>query len=379
MAKLAVTDLVKRYGSQTVVKGFNCQLQEGKFLVLLGPSGCGKTTILRMVAGLLHPDAGEIRVDGRQLAGPGWGIPPEQRQMAMVFQNYAVWPHKTVYENVAYGLRIRGIREPELGRRVTAALRLVHLGALAKRYPAELSGGQQQRVALARALVVEPAILLLDEPLSNLDAVLREQMRFELREIQRQLGVTAIHVTHDQAEAMVLADHLVVLRDGVVEQEGRPEEMYLRPATRFVAGFLGATNLVPGTLAHTDGPSVCLECPGLGPVWAFAPEYTRSRLKAGDQAWVSIRPVELVLSALPPENEGLNRFAGRVESRCFLGELLEYVVQAGGLSWKVRTHPSEQYQPGQEVWVSFAYEAGTVVLDTDVPAASSKHEGSAVS
>ena len=363
MAKLEVEKLVKRFGAHTVLRGVSFRVQEGDFVVLLGPSGCGKTTTLRLLAGLLEPDGGVIRVDGRELAGPGWGVPPERRNMAMVFQSYAIWPHKTVFENVAYGLRLRGIKGQDLHRRVYNALELVQLQDYASRYPSELSGGQQQRVALARAIVVEPAILLLDEPLSNLDAILREEMRFELKELQRQLGITSVYVTHDQAEAMVLADHLIVMRDGAIEQQGRPESVYLRPATRFVAGFLGATNLVEGRVAHLSGDLACLESE-VGSIWAHLPPNNRGALAPGARAWVSVRPIEVTVSSSPPQEENVNCLPGHVVTRSFLGELVEYQVQTNEVRWKVRTHPSEQFQPGEQVWIGFSYDAGTVVPDT---------------
>ena len=220
MLKLELVNVVKRFASEgePVIRGLSTTVAEGQMLVLLGPSGCGKTTTLQLVAGLLHPDDGSIIIDGKAVAGPGWGLPPERRNLGMVFQSYAVWPHKTVFENVAYGLELRSVPREELRRRVQQALDLVHLGELGERYPSEISGGQQQRVALARAIVVEPSLLLLDEPLSNLDATLREQMRIELKLLQRKLGLASIYVTHDQAEAMVLADHLVVMRNGIIEQ-----------------------------------------------------------------------------------------------------------------------------------------------------------------
>lgn len=364
MPKLQITHLRKRYGDLLAVRDISVAVAEGQMLVLLGPSGCGKTTTLRLVAGLLNPDGGSIAIDGREVAGPGWGLPPERRNLAMVFQNYALWPHKTVYQNVAYGLQVRRLGRDQVRDRVHRALARVHMLGLRDRYPAELSGGQQQRVALARAIVVQPDLLLLDEPLSNLDAVLREQMRVELKALQRELGITSVYVTHDQAEALVLADHLVVMRDGLIEQQGAPEEIYLRPRSRFVAGFLGVTNLVEGRVASLNGDLGCLEVPGQGPLWAYVPAVVRADLAPGDKACTSIRPVEVTLSALPPEADGCNRVAGRVVQRAFLGELAEYTVTAGGVLWKVRTHPSEQFSPDQSVWVSFAYEAATMVLDT---------------
>lgn len=363
MPKLEVEELIKRFDDQPVLKGISFQVNEGEFVVLLGPSGCGKTTTLRLIAGLLEPDDGTIRVDGREIAGPGWGMPPERRNMAMVFQNYAVWPHKPVFENVAYGLRIRGMRGEELHRRVRRALELVQLEVYESRYPAELSGGQQQRVALARAIVVQPAILLLDEPLSNLDAVLRENMRFELKELQRQLGITSVYVTHDQAEAMVLADRLIVMQSGRIEQQGKPELIYSRPVTNFVAGFLGVTNLIEGRITQVNRKLACLETGGLGSMYAHLPEANRERLPTGSRASVSIRPVEVELSNVPPDQAECNSLQGRIVGRAFLGELIEYRVRVENMEWRVRAHLSKQFQVDEEVWLAFDYEAGTVVCD----------------
>ncbi len=364
MSKLQLINLVKRFGEQTVVRGLSARVAEGHMLVLLGPSGCGKTTTLRLVAGLMQPDDGSILIDGRTVAKAGWGLPPERRNLGMVFQSYAVWPHKTVFENVAYGLELRRISRRDIQRRVQQALDLVHMGDLGARYPAQLSGGQQQRVALARAIVVEPSLLLLDEPLSNLDATLREQMRVELKILQRQLGLTSIYVTHDQAEAMVLADHLVVMRAGVIEQEGAAEEIYLRPRTRFIASFLGVTNLVEGRVIEVDHRLGRLEVAGLGMLWGYLQEDVRKRLSPGDQACISIRPMEVRLSMLPPKSEATNTFEGRVVHRAFLGELVEYTVQAGEFRWRVHTDSSQRFIPGEAVRVSFPYESGTIVIDT---------------
>ncbi len=363
MAKLRLVSLVKRFADHPAVRGVSLDVAEGHVVVLLGPSGCGKTTTLRLAAGLVHPDGGGIWLDGREIAGPGWGVPPERRNLAMVFQSYALWPHKTVFENVAYGLRVRGLPRQDVRRRVARALAMVHMPDLSARYPGELSGGQQQRVALARAIVVEPAILLLDEPLSNLDAVLRDEMRAELRLLQRELGLTYLYVTHDQAEAMVLADHLVVMHDGTVEQQGPPETLYRHPRSRFVAGFLGATNLVEGRIARVGPDAACLEVPGLGPLWAGVPNGLRDRLAAGAGAWLSVRPADVTLSPAAPPPGGENHIAGRVLHRVFLGDLAEYTVDTGSGAWKVRAHPSSAFPPGEPVSIAFPRDAATIGLD----------------
>src|SRR5216683_6188950 len=246
MADVEVRGLSKAYGSTVVVDRVDLSIQHGQLLCLLGPSGCGKTTTLRLLAGFVEPDGGEVLVGGRQLSAAGRVVPPEQRNMSMIFQSYAVWPHMTVFDNVAYGLKLRRIARTEMAERVHSMLSLVQLDGLAARYPGELSGGQQQRVALARALVVEPETLLLDEPLSNLDASLREQMRFEIRRIHDETGITMVYVTHDQTEAMVIADRVVVMNVGRIEQIGTPTEIYEAPRSRFVASFIGQTNCLPG-------------------------------------------------------------------------------------------------------------------------------------
>ncbi|MEK7367286.1 MAG: ABC transporter ATP-binding protein, partial [candidate division NC10 bacterium] len=283
MATVRLKGLTKRFGEgQAAVQDLTLEVRHAELVSLLGPSGCGKTTTLRLIAGFLEPDAGEIWVGEQRLSSPGQTVPPERRGMSMIFQSYAVWPHKTVTENVAYGLKFRQGSGGDLEKRVKDALALVRLEGFADRYPGELSGGQQQRVALARALVVEPAILLLDEPLSNLDAHLREEMRFEIRRLHDAFQITAIYVTHDQAEAMVTSDRIAVMNTGRIEQVGTPEEVYERPATAFVAGFIGRANLLKGRVAG-DG---VVECEGgVRLLTTAGPEHRR-----GEEVAVSIRP-----------------------------------------------------------------------------------------
>jgi iron(III) transport system ATP-binding protein len=246
MSHLRLEGLTKTYGANTVLDSIDLSVGKGQLVCLLGPSGCGKTTTLRLVAGFMDPSAGRVHVGGKVLSEPGNALPPERRGMSMIFQSYALWPHMTIYENVAYGLALRKIDKAEIDRRVQKMLGAVKLEHLAGRYPGELSGGQQQRVALARALVVEPEILLLDEPLSNLDAALREEMRFEVRRLHDEFRYTTVYVTHDQAEAMTAADLIVVMNHGKIEQAGSPEEIYSRPRSAFVATFLGGANILAG-------------------------------------------------------------------------------------------------------------------------------------
>ena len=248
--------MTKKFAETAAIDGLDLDIGNGEFISLLGPSGCGKTTTLRLIAGFLRPDAGEIRVDQKVISSPSILIPPERRNMSMIFQTYAIWPHMTVFQNVAYGLKLKKLAGAEIEKKVDRMLRLVHLDMLAGRYPGELSGGQQQRVALARSLVVEPQILLLDEPLSNLDANLREEMRFEIRRLHEEFRITTVYVTHDQAEAMVTSDRIAVMHQGRIVQLGTPEEIFDRPKTRFVAEFIGKTNILRGRLE--EGRQVAL-------------------------------------------------------------------------------------------------------------------------
>jgi len=259
-AKLALRGIEKRYGDVAAVSGIDLELKEGEFVSLLGPSGCGKTTTLRMIAGFISPSAGTIEMNGQMLSSPSGVLPPEKRQMSMIFQSYAVWPNMTVAQNVAFGLELRKLPREEVRRRTAEMLEVVHMGHLAARYPAELSGGQQQRVALARAIVIKPQVLLLDEPLSNLDANLREEMRFEIRRLHDEFRITTVYVTHDQAEAMVTSDRIAVMNQGRIEQVADPHTLYNKPRTRFVAGFIGRTNFIHGVNDGTHvafGRSAC--------------------------------------------------------------------------------------------------------------------------
>ncbi|TWT15201.1 ABC transporter ATP-binding protein [Reyranella sp. CPCC 100927] len=279
MPFLALESLTKRFGDQVAVDALDLAVEPGEFVSLLGPSGCGKTTTLQMIAGFIEPTSGAITLEGRDLLG----MQPNQRGLGIVFQSYALFPHMTAAENVAFGLEMRRVAKAERDQRVAQTLELVGLGALADRYPRRMSGGQQQRVALARALVIRPRILLLDEPLSNLDAKLREEMQIELRQIQRTVGTTTILVTHDQAEAMALSDRIVVMNKGKVEQIGRPHEAYEKPASAFVAGFLGKTNVLPGAVHHDTGAAIAMIGDGRWPV----PDMTDAQVS------ISVRPEKI--------------------------------------------------------------------------------------
>jgi iron(III) transport system ATP-binding protein len=320
MAVVELRGLTKRYGSLTVVDRLELTIGHGELVCLLGPSGCGKTTTLRLLAGFLTPDDGEIHVGGRRLSAPGSALPPEQRSMSMIFQSYALWPHMTIAENVAYGLTVRGTAKDETRRRVEKILAVTRMAPFAARYPTELSGGQQQRVALARALVVQPETLLLDEPLSNLDANLREEMRFEVRRLHDEYKYTTLYVTHDQVEAMTAADRIVVMNGGRVEQAGRPEDIYERPESEFVANFIGGTNILHGT-HRGDG---VVECAG-----AMLRCGQGSPASSGKTA-VSIRLHDIELHAGTPAADTLNTARGRIVRQVYLGATRDYLVDLDG-------------------------------------------------
>jgi iron(III) transport system ATP-binding protein len=322
MPGIAITGLTKRFGEVGAVVGLDLTVRPGELVALLGPSGCGKTTTLRLVAGFLAPEAGEIRVGDRVLSSPELVVPPERRRMAMIFQSYALWPHMTVAQNVAYGLRFAGVGRADRERRVDEMLRAVQLAGHGARYPGELSGGQQQRVAVARALVVEPEILLLDEPLSNLDASLREEMRFEIRRLHERFAITTLYVTHDQAEAMVISDRVAVLREGRVVQIGAPEELFEHPRTRFVAEFVGKTNLID---AVADGAGSVTR-------GDFHLRVAADGLAPRAQVVVSIRPHQIALAPpAPARADGdVNVLAGTVVRASYLGEAVDYQVALDG-------------------------------------------------
>jgi iron(III) transport system ATP-binding protein len=324
VATLSLSGLTRRFGAATAVDGIHLDVPDGALVTLLGPSGCGKTTLLRLVAGFVDPDAGEIRLGGRLLSARDRVVPPEHRNMAMIFQSYALWPHMTVAENVSYGLKLRRLPPAEVAARVRRMLDLVRLAPLAERYPAELSGGQQQRVALARALVVEPETLLLDEPLSNLDASLREEMRFEIRRLHDAFRTTSLYVTHDQAEAMTTADLIVVMNHGRIEQAGTPEALFNRPESAFVARFLGGTNILTGV--HRGG--------GLIEGAGFALRAGAGTPGTGETA-VSIRPHEIELADAPALG-GENVLPATVLRSTFLGASRDVLARLGTAGGEVQ-------------------------------------------
>lgn len=345
MSFLELAGLTKRYGALTVVNNVSLNIEKGQLVCLLGPSGCGKTTILRLIAGFLEPDGGEIRVGDRRISTPERTEPPEKRKMSMIFQSYALWPHMTVFENIAYGLRLRGLQKTDIQQRADAILAVTKLTSLAQRYPGNLSGGQQQRVSLARALVIEPEILLLDEPLSNLDANLREEMRFEIRRLHDKYRYTTVYVTHDQSEAMTTANLIVVMNQGVIEQAGSPEDIYQRPRTEFVAKFIGSANVFKGTSDSKDtvdcGDGLVLRC-GSG---EFA---------ATGQTAVSIRHHDIQMSSTKPDATQPNCIAGTVTRQVYLGPHRDYLVTlAGGETVRAITPVNVAVAEGNTVWLHF--------------------------
>jgi iron(III) transport system ATP-binding protein len=322
MVDLVVHDLVKRFGDVRAVDHVSLTVKEGQLTTLLGPSGCGKTTILNCIAGLERPDEGSIVLGDLVVddCARGLHLPPERRQLGMVFQSYALWPHMTVFDNLAYGLKLRKVTGDEARKKIESALELVGLGGLHRRYPFQLSGGQQQRVALARAVVVEPRVLLLDEPLSNLDAKVREQARIWLRELQQRVGITTVYVTHDQAEALAISDLVAVMSSGHLLQYAPPKDVYERPAARFVADFIGATSFLPATVVEA-GPRELFARLGSGAVLRALP--CTGGWRAGEPVTLAIRSERIRF--VPDDAEG-NVLPGQVQTAVYLGASYEYMV-----------------------------------------------------
>jgi iron(III) transport system ATP-binding protein len=342
LASVDLRGLTKRFGSLAVVDNVSLKIDHGQLVCLLGPSGCGKTTTLRLIAGFLEPSDGEIHVGDRLVSSKARTLPPEQRNMSMIFQSYALWPHMTVTENIVYGLRLRKMDRDTIAKKLAAILATTKLEALAQRYPGELSGGQQQRVALARALIVEPQTLLLDEPLSNLDANLREEMRFEIRRLHDEYRYTTVYVTHDQSEAMTTADLIAVMNGGRIDQLGTPEDIYARPESEFVARFIGASNVIKGTARdsnHVSFAGATLQVVG-------AP------LTTGQDAVVAIRQHDIGLSTQAPASPE-NAIKAVVTRQVYLGAARDYMVEVADGSTLRATAPTEtNVGKGSEVWLT---------------------------
>jgi len=354
VAEIRLVDLRKSFGATVALGGISVTVKDGELLALLGPSGCGKSTTLQILAGFLLPDGGEVWSDDHLLSNPRGAVPPERRRMSLVFQSYALWPHMTVSQNIAFGLEMRRLESGEIQRRVHAIMELVGLAGHERRYPHELSGGQQQRVALARALVVQPDTLLFDEPLSNLDANLREQMRFEIRRIHQETGITMVYVTHDQGEAMIIADRIAVVNGGQIEQVGTPQEIYEYPQSHFVASFIGRANCLPGYLV---APGV-VRC---GELHFHATE--GSAFRPGDAVMLCVRPhaVQVRPGGRPPagDNDGVS---GRLVQQAYLGDLQDLrVALPGGLEVRALAPSGQPYRIGDEVVVHLPQEACRLV------------------
>ncbi|MBS3649357.1 ABC transporter ATP-binding protein [Pseudaminobacter sp. 19-2017] len=344
---LRLIDVRRGFGAMMAVDGVSLDIQPGELVSLLGPSGCGKTTMLRMLAGFLPPTAGRIEMDGQTISSPGMTVPPERRQMSMIFQSYAVWPNMTVAENVAFGLKLRSMSRATIAKKVRDMLELVKLAELADRYPGELSGGQQQRVALARAMVIQPRVLLLDEPLSNLDAALREEMRFEIRRLHDAFRFTTVYVTHDQSEAMVTSDRIAVMKNGRIEQIDRPYSIYNEPKTRFVAEFIGRTNLITGTVAPDEivfnGFAIRKALFGAGRL-----------TNTNGTITFSLRPQSIEIRSTPPNSsDGQVSVTGALIQRTYLGDSWDYLVQpAGGdAALRISAPPAQMLEVGVPVWL----------------------------
>jgi iron(III) transport system ATP-binding protein len=366
-AMVEVDHLGKYFGAEKAVNDVSLTVGTGEFVTLLGPSGCGKTTTLRCIVGLERPNAGAIRIGGDTVASAEENIylNPEDRNIGMVFQSYAVWPHMTVFDNVAYGLRIRRVPSAELKAKTTRALELVGLDHLADRFATKLSGGQRQRVALARAIVYEPRVVLFDEPLSNLDAKLREQMRTELVRLQKEVGITSVYVTHDQAEALSMSDRIIVMNKGVIQQVGDPETIYSNPSNSFVANFIGVVNLMEGTMKGRSGSHVGIEVPlgrGQPPLQfqAIGGEGARD----GDRLVLSLRPEDIVLHLAPPSGTSHgNLMEGQVIDTVYLGSFLECRVQVGDHEIGIQIDHFEQLAENQTVYLSFQPDHGLCLTE----------------
>jgi iron(III) transport system ATP-binding protein len=349
MAFIEIQNLFKRFKEVVAINRIQLEIDKGEMLTLLGPSGCGKTTTLRCIAGLEKPEAGDIIIDGQPMLSQGF-VQPSQRGIGMVFQNYAVWPHMKVFSNIVYGLKLQKMPKPEMRERAQQVLELVGLVGLEDRYPSQLSGGQQQRVALARALVTNPKVLLLDEPLSNLDAKLREELRFEIKSLVRRMGITAVYVTHDQAEAMVISDRIAVMDSGNVVQLGTAQEIYSRPANKFVADFIGTMNFLSGevveVLSDSKGVYVRTEFSDRFACKSAANTVTAS----GAEVFASIRPEDVEVFSEPPRGRE-NLFKGTIAHRAYLGNFLYFFVNVNDTMIRVQVPHYLPHEEGEQLYL----------------------------
>jgi iron(III) transport system ATP-binding protein len=350
MAFIEIRKLYKNFKSVVAVNHIDIDVDRGEMLTLLGPSGCGKTTTLRCIAGLEKPDAGDIIIDGKSMFSEGF-VQPSKRGIGMVFQNYAVWPHMKVFSNIVYGMKLQKLSKQEIRERAQQVLELVGLSGLENRYPGQLSGGQQQRVALARALVRNPKVLLLDEPLSNLDAKLREKMRFEIKSLVKRMGITSVYVTHDQGEAMVISDRIAVMNAGNLVQIGTPQEIYNHPANKFVADFIGTMNFIPGTVIDSVQLSGFLGIKTTFGETLFCKGKISESVRPDQDIFISIRPedVEIVSISKPIQNNTFNTFKGTILHKAYLGNFLFFFVKIHDTLIRVQVPHFIPYEEGEEV------------------------------
>jgi len=350
---IELEDVTKRYGDVVANDHVTLRIRRGELMTLLGPSGCGKTTALRCITGQNTPDEGRVRIDGKDVTD----VPTHRRELGMVFQNFALFPHMTVFGNVEFPLMIRRVDKARRREMVMEALKLIRLEKYADHYPRQLSGGQQQRVGLARALVYRPKVLLLDEPLSNLDAKLREEMRFEIRDLQQRLGITAVYVTHDQEEALALSDRVAVMNRGRVQQVGTPAEIYTQPATKFVADFIGLSDFIAAKVAALEGDRAVL---AIGPERLSAPAI--EGLREGQDVLLFIRPADVQIRPAAERQE--NSLVGTITKGTYLGDKYDYRVDVEGTEVRVQTHGAERFDVGQPVALHFPFARCSIILET---------------
>ena len=349
MAFIEIQNLFKHFKDVVAINRIQLEIEKGEMLTLLGPSGCGKTTTLRCIAGLEKPEEGDIIIDGQPMLSQGF-VQPSKRGIGMVFQNYAVWPHMKVFSNIVYGLKLQKIPKQKMKEQAQQVLELVGLAGLEDRYPAQLSGGQQQRVALARALVTNPKVLLLDEPLSNLDAKLREELRFEIKSLVRRMGITAVYVTHDQAEAMVISDRIAVMDSGNVVQIGTAQEIYKKPANKFVADFIGTMNFMSGEIVEvlSDKDAAYVRTEFSDKLVCMTPDSTA--ITAGAEVFASIRPEDVEVFTEPPEVTE-NVFKGKIAHKAYLGNFLFFFVSVNDTMIRVQAPHHMPQEEGQELYL----------------------------
>ncbi len=349
MAFIEIQDLFKRFKDVVAINHIQLEIEKGEMLTLLGPSGCGKTTTLRCIAGLEKPDEGDIVIDAKPMLSQGF-VEPSKRGIGMVFQNYAVWPHMKVYNNIVYGLKLQRISKQSIKEKAQKVLELVGLDGLEDRYPGQLSGGQQQRVALARALVGNPKVLLLDEPLSNLDAKLREELRFEIKSLVRRMGITSVYVTHDQAEAMVISDRIAVMESGNVVQIGPPKEIYEKPANRFVADFIGTMNFMSGKVIEVVPNSNEVYVRTQFSEKMLCTTSDSNALKTGEEVYASIRPEDVQIFMEPPQSKE-NLFEGAIVHKAYLGNFLYFFVSVNDTMIRVQVPHHLPQEEGQKLYL----------------------------